>query len=45
LSVNLKTREYFYTESGMNANKPYVAKAHGWLKRGAPPMRTAVIEY
>jgi hypothetical protein len=37
LSVNLKTQEYFYTETGIRAGQPYSVKAHGWLKRGLPP--------
>jgi hypothetical protein len=37
LSVNLKTQEYFYTETGTQAGKPYSVKVHGWLKRGLPP--------
>jgi hypothetical protein len=31
LSVNLKTREYFYNETGVRAGHPYTVKAHGWL--------------
>jgi hypothetical protein len=34
LSVNMNTREYFYTESGVKDGKPYVVKSHGWLKPG-----------
>ncbi|QSN64966.1 filamentous hemagglutinin N-terminal domain-containing protein (plasmid) [Caballeronia sp. M1242] len=34
LSVNMQTREYFYTESGVKDGKPYVVKSHGWLKQG-----------
>ncbi len=34
LSVNVKTNEYFYTERGSIEGKPYVVKAHGWLKPG-----------
>ncbi|SIT47128.1 hypothetical protein BN2476_560001 [Paraburkholderia piptadeniae] len=34
LSVNMQTHEFFYTESGLKDGKPYVVKAHGWLKHG-----------
>jgi hypothetical protein len=37
LSVNTQTREYFYTEVGIQNGKPYTVKAHGWLKRGLLP--------
>jgi hypothetical protein len=37
LSVNPRTREYFYTETGFLAGKSYSVKAHGWLERGLPP--------
>ncbi|MDR5808500.1 hypothetical protein [Caballeronia sp. LZ019] len=35
LAVNMQTREYFYTESGVKNGQPYVVKSHGWLKPGA----------
>ncbi|WP_309775021.1 MULTISPECIES: hypothetical protein [Caballeronia] len=35
LAVNMQTREYFYTESGVKDGKEYVVKSHGWLKPGA----------
>jgi hypothetical protein len=41
LAVNMQTREYFYTESGVKDGKAYVVKSHGWLKPGAlNPMHT-----
>jgi hypothetical protein len=34
MSVNLKTLEFFYTETGMKYGKLYKVKTHGWLQRG-----------
>ncbi|MDR0480136.1 MAG: hypothetical protein LBH31_10130, partial [Burkholderiaceae bacterium] len=34
LSVNPRTREYFYSETGAQSGQPYTVKAHGWLTSG-----------
>ncbi|WP_244817705.1 filamentous hemagglutinin N-terminal domain-containing protein [Caballeronia sp. Lep1P3] len=43
LSVNMQTREFFYTESGMKDGKPYVVKSHGWLKPGMAVPHAATV--